>query len=397
MGRIFYPDDSVANDDHDRQKLFAELNRKSREGAPEHAIIVDGRINESSVGTIHLAHYKHKSEPETMILKSIDLNEQNVFAVTENNKRTTLRGQDYSVITYLSTSKSECQDWLKTFAEDRETALVSKIAFALKKTTSDGATASYACNEYLNEAMVGLVLSRNTKLPHFIKTYDAWIRDATGFILQEYGGLTLNDRMPDLSFNQFKSAIMQALVAMAIAQKTLHFKHHDMHLSNVFVKELDTNDALLAKPVWTYGLGSIGIKIEHHNVLAKIGDYGLSSITDPATKTRIQRVDYPLLDAGEAEWGQWSSDLSNQLSYDAMVLLSKFFLEEEKALATTRQSQWARGAYNAVRFKWPGVECSLLGRPLRGQEGKASIEEILALPYFAEFHVTEDVDSIAMY
>jgi hypothetical protein len=233
------------------------------------------------------------------------------------------------------------------------------------------------------------------KVPHFIKTYDAWIRDATGFVLQEYGGKTVCDRLPDLSYEQFKSIIVQTLVAMAIAQKELYFKHHDLHLDNVFVKEMDSTDTLLTKKVWLYTLPGRDIKIEHHNVLAKIGDFGLSCITDPKSKTRIARVDYPLLDAGEAEWGQWSSRLDNQYSYDALVLLSKFFLEE-KSLATARQAAWARGAYNAIRDEWPAVECSLIGRPLRGQEGHATIAQILALPYFSEFHKNEDIDGIHM-
>jgi hypothetical protein len=297
----------------------------------------------------------------------------------------------------MSNSKSECKEWLCTFASDRNDAQVAKIAYLNRDSSFDGSRASFLCNEYLNEAFVGLVLSRNVKIPHFIKTYDAWIRDAKGYILQEYGGKTVSSSMPDLSFDQFKSIILQTLVAMSIAQDTLHFKHHDLHLENVFVKELDSADTLLTKKSWTYNLNGKLIKIEHHNVLAKIGDYGLSCITDPMSKTRIERVDYPLLDAGDAEWGQWSSRLDNQKSYDAVVLLSKFFLEE-KSLATARQAAWAQGAYNAIREKWPGVECSLIGRPVRGCEGQASIAEIIALPYFSEYHCDQlDPESILVH
>lgn len=394
MTRIFYPDDSA--DEPDRRKLYGQLNRLSREGAPEHAIVVDGMLGTSAIGEIHLAHYKNKTEPESLVLKSIDLNEQNVFCVTENSKRTTLRGIENSHIKFMSNSKSECQDWLTTFASDRESAQVAKIAFVKGPCEGDGATNSYLCNEYLNEVLVGLTLTKHMKVPHFIKTYDAWIRDATGFVLQEYGGKTVCDRLPDLSFEQFKSIIVQTLVAMAIAQQTLHFKHHDLHLDNVFVKEMDSSSELLAKKAWLYRLPGRPMRIEHHNVLAKIGDYGLSCITEPTSKTRIARVDYPLLDAGDAEWGQWSSRLDNQYSYDALVLLSKFFLEE-KSLATARQSAWARDAYNAIRNAWPGVECSLIGRPLRSQEGRATITEILSLPFFSEFHCTDETDTIRLH
>lgn len=388
MTRSFYPDDSIDS----RSKLYHELNRRSRASAPEHAVVVDGLIATNDIGEIHLAHYKNKTDPETLVLKSIDLLEQNVFAVTENNRRTTVRGLDSANIKFLSNSKTECQDWLSTFARDRKDAQVVKIAFAKKTTDTDGAIASFVCNEFLNEAFVGLVLTRNMSMPHFLKTYDAWIRDAKGYILQEYGGKTVCERLPDLSFEQFKSIIVQTLAAMAVAQKKLFFKHHDLHLDNVFVKELASDDQLLSKPEWLYK--EIGIKVKHHNVLAKIGDYGLSCITDPKTMTRIERVDYQLLDSGEPEWGQWSSRLDNQFSYDALVLLSKFFLEE-KLVATAKQSEWARGAYEAIRAKWPTIECSLIGRPLRGREGPAHIEEILKLPYFKEFHADGTEDGIS--
>jgi len=395
MPRVFYPD-AVENDEYERHKLLQELNRRSRESGPLHAVVVDGQIKKSAIGSIHLAHYRHRAEPETLVLKSIDLNEQNMFAVTKNNKRTTLRGLSESHVMITSTSKSECQDWASIFAL-HDDALVCKIAFLRKNVKEDGSTAAFLCNEYLNEAFVGLILTRNSRLPHFIQTYDAWIRDATGFILQEYGGKTLCERLPDLSFEQFKSIVVQTLVFMAITQRYIHFKHHDLHLENVFVKQMESTSRLLVKPVWTYCLSKMRVKIEHHGVLAKIGDYGLSSITEPVSKTRIQRVDFPQLDAGDPEWGQWSSRLDNQYSYDALVLLSKFFLEEEKSIATARQSEWARGAFNAIREKWPEVTCSLIGRPLRGHEGTATIEDILSLPFFNEFHCTDDnIDAIAM-
>lgn len=377
------------------------LETRSRNSRPQRAIVVGGDLHESALGSIHFATYKTPgAEDGPIIIKTLDLNEQNIFCATLNNKRQTLRGLSDTHVVFMSHSKSEVREWTSIY---RAEALISKVAY-MKGPEKDGIQIM-RCNEFLTEALVGLIVTNSIghKVPHIVQTKDLWISDATGYILQEYAGRSMFKNMADLSFDEFKSIIVQCLVTLSICQKEVSLKHHDLHLDNVFIKTLKAKDPdgakLLASDTWLYKLSDgLTISIMHHGLLAKIGDFGLASATDPVSKIRIQRADMDLLDAGEAEWGQWTPDLEDHTAYDALVLLSKFFLEEERSMCSSRQSAWARGAYDAIRAVRPSIECSLIGRPLRHKDGGSlSIEDILALDYFKEFQANSATSGLLLY
>ena len=60
-------------------------------------------------------------------------------------------------------------------------------------------------------------------------------------------------------------------------------------------------------------------------------------------------------------------------------------MDEERSKCPSKLSSWARECYAAVRKAVPVLECSVIGRPLRGREGNMSCADILALPFFSEF------------
>ena len=365
-----------------------DLNKYSREGTPKHDVRLGGRLHDSALGSIYVAHVNSE---KALILKSINLQDQNLFAVTVGQKRTTLRGLEASKIEYLTDSKTEAHEWLDTWKCSDDSALVAKVCWVDGPLARDGATKVKLCNEYLNEVMVGLIVSK-IKVPHFIKTQDAWIQNAKGYILQDYGGTTLIKKMLSLSFTEFKSVLLQVILAIAIGQTQAHLKHHDMHLENVFITELKDIEhqgvPLKSKDSWSYSTHGTTLYVPQCGVLALIGDFGLASATDNGT--RYERLDMPLLDQGEADWGQWTGQL--QEAYDVLTFLSFFYLEEESSMCQKSHADWARSIYDAICKASPTpVRCSLRGRPMRNCHGEGlTMAAILALPVFDEFKVQRD-------
>lgn len=389
------------------------LERASRDGQSLVEVNVGGQLHESALGAIYFAERivpgsftepgskGHGRKKDTAILKTLDLEHQNLWAVTLHSKPT-LRDVESSQILYLHQDYDEAKDWMENWCctPERKSARLSKVGWLTEglKEKRDLATSLVRTNEYLCEAMVGLIVTKYARVPNFVKTYDAWISQATGMILQEHGGSNLLKIMPELQLDEFKSVIVQVLAALAHAQTRIALKHHDMHLENVFVKKLrpedykdsasDYKDSEACKidiNNFVYTLESCTVKTKNCGLLAKIADFGLSCVTDIDSGLRYERADYPLLDSTEAEWGSWNSTLEGQHMYDAVVFLSRFFMDEEKTITSVKNIEWVKGLYIAMQNKWPVIECSNIGRPLRGREGSAKIEEIFSLPYMSEF------------
>jgi hypothetical protein len=305
----------------------------------------------------------------------------------------------------MSESRTDVKDFYKTWCTgiNKRAVTVAKIAYIDGGPIErDGAKRLVLVNEYLNEAVVGLIITHylGQKIPNIVCTRESWIQGATGFILQDYGGRSMLKNMADLSLAQFKSILVQMLVTLGISQSTLHFKHHDLHLENVFLTQVK-EDALLEWPgahqanKWTYPMkdskGNVFyVTVTHSNILAKLGDFGLASITDIDTSTRYERVDYSLLDTGEQEWGSWNGTLENQKSYDAITFLSKFFLEHESGLCPKPLTEYAQTLYVSLRehiYKTSNVfvESTWIGRPFRGLEGPVAISDLFQCEMLKEF------------
>jgi len=380
-------------------KMHAILEKASRDGESQKPVHMGGRLHDSAIGGIYYAKAKINNENIPAIVKTIDMAEQNVWAVVQS-KKPTVRGLPSSEILFMEGQKEDVLEWKHTWCDPedmkRPNSTVAKVAWLEDDIARDGATRLWRLNEYLNEGLVGLAITK-LGLPNVVKTYDLWISKATGFILQEYGGASMLKSMCDLTLPEFKSIVVQILATLSLAQDKAHFKHHDVHLDNIFINRLKASDVykgspLNSKDTWCYVLSNgTKVHVKHCGILAKIGDYGLASITDDGV--RYERVDMPILDATEIEWGQWSGSLEGQGLYDAVVFLSKFFLPEESGVCP--HSCWIRQLFCALREKWPIVECSIIGRPLRGHEGSASIAEFLSLDIFKEFHAEETSIEIA--
>jgi hypothetical protein len=376
------------------------LHRLSRECPPKQKVEIKGRLHDSSLGAIYLATFANQGGPNeskanetSLVLKTMDLQQQNVWCLVKDTKRTTLRGQDHARIVVMHDSKSDLKEhkrvWLDPFGTPSSLA---KIAFVDGgKIQRDNASHLFLLNEYMNEALVGLLVHEylDPVLPHYVSIYDAWIHNAFGFLLQDYGGQSCLKILSDMSLEEFKSLVLQVLVAIAFGQTILGLKHHDVHLENVFVTRLNAQGPLKQFPdatkcaTWSYKLSKdIHFTFDHCHVLGRLGDFGLASANDPNSKIRFERVDYPLLDIGETEWGAWNGSMDSCASYDMMTFLSKFFLEHESAYIRSDQRAWAQEVYWSIhKFinekSGVSVEMSWIGRPFRGHEGPVDALTIL--------------------
>lgn len=381
------------------------LKDASYNGQSKYAFEICGEIAEGAIGKIELVKVKNENMP--WVLKTLDLKDQNFFAMVHglSARKKTLRGCSIDHIDFTSSSRRECRKWAHTY---HKKSRIAKIAYVTKElqVPRDSAKTILLCNEFLNEATVGLIVSK-LEIPHVIKTYDAWIEDCTGHILMDYGGIPLMRAMVDFSLEEMKSVVLQSLVFIAIGQQKCKLKHHDMHLDNIFINrvkdEKHGNIALKSVDIWKYTFAEdLTIYLPHKNILAKIGDFGLSSVTEMESQTRIERVDYNHLDAGEVEWGAWNGNLDNQRSYDIVTLLTKFFLEEELDMIPKACIPWLHQLYQSLETLDPYICSSLIGRPLRNQEGNVCpIEFLKRCPLLEEYRKCpsdkDDKDTLEIY
>ena len=63
----------------------------------------------------------------------------------------------------------------------------------------------------------------------------------------------------DMNLAETQSVLLQVLVALHVGATESHFKHHDMHLENVFVNRVRDSDSfheqkLNSQTIWEYNL-----------------------------------------------------------------------------------------------------------------------------------------------
>jgi hypothetical protein len=133
---------------------------------------------------------------------------------------------------------------------------------------------------------------------------------------------SLESAIHSIDAPQLVSVIYQTLVAIRLGQHRIKLKHHDMHLGNVMLADLDHVDTeSWPTPEGVQTIKPLGLRV----VLI---DYGLSTAVDPETGLWIKRLDEVLLmdkdeedsQAGQS-WGVWGEPLENDEGYDAAMFI----------------------------------------------------------------------------
>jgi len=238
--------------------------------------------------------YVGRIQRKILVVKEVDIDTDIVFCDTDN-----ARGVE---------NKSIC---LHGFYE---------AYWTWQKYSKDGAHTLCRASSWRVESVCASVLSStNTYLPSdvFLPLTQSWTTKQKRFIAMPFAGRELGDW--ELTTPRLKSVLLQVMVALYWAQHLHHFKHHDLHSSNVFFHNEDVPE------LWSLPDGR-KVRLPDTSIRAVIADFGHASITDDGY--RFTRMDVKDLDVGPG-WGRWNSRLEGNEGYDLAVLLQSLLSEVE--------------------------------------------------------------------
>lgn len=197
---------------------------------------------------------------------------------------------------------------------------------------SEHITPASACfSEFVNESLCHLLLTDLVEkgvTPNLIMAFRAFTCGGKGYLLQERITTSLNevlDENPGMTCKDLAGFYLQVFATLHVLQNTCGFKHHDLHLNNVFVKRID--DTMTWKGVkmseathFTYDLGGgVVLTFPNNGYIVKIGDFGYSSLD--VHGRRLQRLDLSTFFKATSD-GDWSPELTSRRGYDGQVCLS---------------------------------------------------------------------------
>jgi hypothetical protein len=204
--------------------------------------------------------------------------------------------------------------------DDKHT--VHRIKRCWEPWKKDGATKIVNSNEYFHEVMIMKVLNKyaNVHLPVdvFCKKVLSWNTFLYGNIVMEHGGYDFEKCAPLFNLLQLKSLVFQLLIALSWAQEKLYFKHHDLHIGNIFIKKQKIPQ------IWRLPNGT-EVNIPCTEYKLTIADFGFSAVTDPVSKKRYGRVDYCLLNDNVRKWGQFNANYEGNEGYDLVYVLGNIY------------------------------------------------------------------------
>lgn len=187
------------------------------------------------------------------------------------------------------------------------------------------------CTEFLHEVMVGAALSRALAgvTPHVTQTLEAYVHEGRGYLVMQRAHGTLREALMDkipkvlrrLCPTQLAVMYFQVMHALACAQAAVKFKHHDLHLGNVFLH--DTPDAWKGATHLAYTVGTSTYYLPNTvGLMPCLSDFGLASLELPSG-VRLARADLEEFGNSDREaWGEWTPKLDGQRGYDLQVLFA---------------------------------------------------------------------------
>jgi len=256
--------------------------------------------------------------------------------------------------------------------KDLEFGGTKEVHYTLQSHSKDGAVQVCRASSWKVECVVSHALrfvNNHLPSPVFNIIHDAWTTRRKRYTVMPFAGTTLCDLA--LPPKKFQSVVLQVLVALAWAQYTSHFKHHDLHSENVFVSDRTVPN------VWPLPDGAC-IRLPDATVSARIADYGQSSIT--FHKTRFTRIDVHELDLNSLKWGAWNSILEGNEGYDMAVFL--YSLEDDCMDNETDNLQFVHFLQQVAKSIRP-YKMSKYGRPY-GKIG-VTIVDVLSHPRVQAF------------
>jgi hypothetical protein len=224
-------------------------------------------------------------------------------------KQSSIKVDGVPSVIKVSRRDQKILDKLKNSAPVGYSHVFLPLEFCSKKleTFSDGADTLMESTEFLVEATVDYLVKTHMKdkANFFLTSSATWRSKRHGNILLKNAGFDINFHFSFFSALQVQAIVLQAMYAIAWAQKYIHLKHHDLHCGNVFIDgKIEQTTQLKFPEGKTFSLPAKMPKI-------LIADYGLSSATDPSSKSRVTRADFHLMEtqSGSTSASGHSSDV----------------------------------------------------------------------------------------
>jgi hypothetical protein len=171
-------------------------------------------------------------------------------------------------------------------------------------------------SEFFVEAGVDFLIKSyvSPTIPYFLTSEDIWRSRRHGNILLKKAGFDINTYFPFFGLVEIQALVVQIMHAIAWAQELIQLKHHDLHCGNVFVLGE-------TKKLKTLGFPNSNIKflVPAHMPKVLIGDYGLSSASDPKSNKRLTRADFHLMEtnSGSSSHSDSTSNVSSSSTSDS--------------------------------------------------------------------------------
>ena len=290
------------------------------------------------------------------VLKRISIDENEVFCrfawhQAKSKPLTSVKGVPMEFLSGIAGERCELQE---TFYH-----CIAKLISATQDCAKDGAHSLYLTTTFLTEVAVNYCLCKHVNImlpsPTFCKMEGAWTSQLYGNIAMDFAGKAfLDDCAEEMSLEDFKSVLIQILIALSWAQTKVYFKHHDLHNGNIFVLNK------LVPETWTTPCG-VKYLLPSTKIKATIADFGLSAITDPQTCVRHARVDYELMNVDAKSWGTWTHELEGNEGYDFAVL----FFCLIKDIKNLEKRKWLKTIEKKFRSMQPKLKVSFRARPLQ--------------------------------
>jgi serine/threonine protein kinase len=184
-----------------------------------------------------------------------------------------------------------------------------------------------ACySEFVSESLCHLLLTDLVSsgiTPHVVMAFRALKHKHDGYLIQERISSNIDEALeenPELTCRDICGMYLQVFVTLHTLQQACGFKHHDLHLDNVFLKRIDgsmTWNGVKLKDAthFSYKLDDHVLTIPNCGYIVKIGDFGMSSLN--IYGRRIQMLCYK----SSPVWGEFSADLDGGRGYDGQVLM----------------------------------------------------------------------------
>ena len=209
------------------------------------------------------------------------------------------------------------------------------VEFARIDTSSPG---KIGTGEFVNETAVHVLATEAVKAgltPHVAVCTGAVLEHGNGFLFVErihdtFDEFTCSRRDCGWTPGMVASWYFQLLHTLYTLQSACHFKHHDLHPSNVFVQDVQKTDAVF---------GGIALKDATHycyhmadgttytvpatRYIVKLADFGFASGSTLDKKTRFFRQDIDQFNDKLDSWGAWSESLTGEHGYDAHVFFGE--------------------------------------------------------------------------